>query len=559
MKKIKVVIIGGVAAGPKAGAKIVRMCPEAEVTIIEKGEFLSYAGCGLPYYISGVVKEQKELMSTPVGTVRDLVFFKNVKNIKVYDKTEALSIDRDKKTVLIQNLTSQEKQEIAYDKLVLATGSTPLRPNIKGINLKNIFTLHGVEDAEGIKAEFLERKAKDVTIVGGGLIGIEMAEALHEIGTRVTIVEHLPQILSFLDWEMAQLVTKHLETKGVKVKTNTTVLEFSGEDSIAKIITNEGEVQTDVAILAMGVKPNVALAATAKLEIGETGAIKVNEYMQTSESDIYAAGDCVEVINRITKKSCYVPLGSTANKQGRVAAMNICGRKDKFLGVLNTVICKVFDFGVASTGLTEEKAKAEGYEVVTVLSPAPDRAHFYPTAKPIMIKLVIDKKSAKLLGMQTIGMGSVDKRMDIGVTAITAGLTIDDIANLDLAYAPPYAPAMDNIITAANVGRNKLEGCFESITPMEVKQKLDAKQDFILLDVRSPGEYETMHIENSKLIPLGKLRERYHELPKEKEIITFCKISLRGYEAALILKNKGFEKVKVMDGGVLMWPYKLNK
>lgn len=555
--KMKVVIIGGVAAGPKTGSKIIRLCPDADVTLVEMGEFLSYAGCGLPYYISGVVKEQAELMSTPVGTVRDSVFFQKVKNVHVLNHTEATKINVDQKNVTVKHVKDGGEKQLPYDKLVLATGATPVIPPIKGVDLKNVFTLHGVEDAEGIKAAFSSGKAQDVTIVGGGLIGIEVAEAFQELGARVTIVERLPQILSFLDWEMATLVTKHLESKGVKVLTGTSVTELAGEEYVNCVITDKKQIPSDIVIMAIGVRPNVKLAKDAGLTIGGCGGITVNEKMQTSNADIYAVGDCVEVVNRITKKSVLMPLGSTANKHGRVAAMNVCGMEDSFPGVLNTAICKVFDYAVSCAGLSEAIAKSEGYDVVTVLTPAPDKAHFYPAAKLIMIKMVVDKKTRKLLGAQIIGPGDADKRIDVAATAITAGMTVDDIANLDLAYAPPFSPAMDNMITAANVARNKLDERYESITPMQVKEKIDNNEDFIFLDARSPGEYETMHIANTKLIPLGKLRDSSDELDKDKEIIVFCKISLRGYEAALILKSRGFEKVKVMDGGVLMWPYEV--
>ena len=557
---LKVVIVGGVAAGPKVGSRINRLCPEAEVTLIEKGEFLSYAGCGLPYYISGVVKEQAELMSTPVGTVRDSVFFQNVKNINVFNHTEVTSINRDAKKVKVKNLEDGSERELAYDKLVLATGAQPFRLPIDGMDLDHVYTLHGVEDAEGIKASFADRNAQEVTIIGGGLIGIEMAEAFAEMGARVTIVEAMEQILAFLDWEIAQLVVKHLNAKGVKVLTSTKVQALSGNGRVEKVITDKGELPCDIAIAAVGVRPNAKLAVDAGLEIGDIGGIKVNDQMQTSDPDIYAAGDCVESVNIITGKQCFIPLGSTANKQGRVAADSICGTgKDRFPGVLGTAICKVFDYGVASTGLSEKQARAAGYNVETLLSPAPDKAHFYPTAMPVMLKLVFDKDSRRLLGVQAVGPGDVDKRVDVAVTAITAKMTVDDVANLDLAYAPPFSPAMDNIITAANVARNKLDGLYKSISPIDVKKKMDAGEDVFLLDVRSPAEYEMMHLDNSTLIPLGKIRNSLDQIPKDKEVIAFCKISLRGYEAALILQGKGYGNVKVMDGGVLMWPYSLAK
>lgn len=552
---MKTVIIGGVATGPKVGSRINRLCPDAQVTLIEKGEFLSYAGCGLPYYVSGVVESQEELMSTAVGTVRDTVFFQNVKNIKVFNRTEATKIDRKNKKVEIKDLKTGDIKEIDYDKLVFATGASPLLPPIKGVDLENVFTLHGVEDAEGIKKAFKEKKAKNIAIVGGGLIGIEMAEAFGEMGAKVRVFERLPQILPFLDWEMAKLASNHLEEKGVSVHTNTAVNAICGDGYAEKISTDEGDFLADLVVVSVGVRPNVKLAQEAGLQVGEFGGICVNKNLQTSDEDIYAGGDCVETYNRITEKCCFMPLGSTANKHGRVIANNICGIKDEFLGVINTAICKVFDYGVASCGLSERQAKEEGYCVETVLSPAPDKAHFYPTAKPIMLKLVIDKKTRRLLGMQAVGAGEIDKRIDVAVTSITASMSVDDIANLDLAYAPPFSPAIDNIITAANIARNKLDNVFKAVSPMEVKAKIDKSEDFVFLDVRTPDEFDEIHLKNSKLMPLGKLRSESLDVPKDKEIIVFCKISLRGYEAALILKHQGFTNVKVMDGGVLMWPY----
>jgi len=558
-KNMKVVIIGGVAAGPKVGSKVARLFPEAEVTMIEKGEFLSYAGCGLPYYMSGVVKEQKELMCTPLGVVRDAVFFRKMKNIRVFNRTEAIKIDRENKSVTVKDLRSQKESVIPYDKLVLATGADPVIPPFKGKELKNVFTLHGVEDAEGMKTVFARGGAKDVVIVGGGLIGVETAEAFSHVGSRVTIVEMLPQILPMLDEDMAYFVRKHLETKGVKVRTETTVKSICGNGVVSYVETDKGNISSDIVILAVGVRPNVHLAKEAGIETGKRGGIKVNAEMQTNDPDIYAAGDCVESWNIITGKPAYVPLGSTANKQGRVAAVNVCGGNEKFPGILGTAVCKVFDFTVARTGLSVREARDEGFDVVTVLSPAPDKAHFYPTAKIIMMKLVVDKKSRRLLGIQAIGPGDASKRVDVAATALSAKMTVDDISNLDLAYAPPYAPAMDNIITAANIAKNKLNGLYNSIMPEEVKEKISKGEDFIFLDVRTPEEYEAVHIENTVLIPLGQLHKRFAELPKDKEIITFCKISLRGYEAALILQAKGFSNVKVMDGGIVMWPYEVVK
>jgi NADPH-dependent 2,4-dienoyl-CoA reductase/sulfur reductase-like enzyme/rhodanese-related sulfurtransferase len=552
-KNLKLVVVGGVAAGPKAASKVIRLLPEADVTIVEKGEFLSYAGCGLPYYVSGTVKEQRELMCTPIGVVRDPVFFRNVKNVHVLSRTEATQIDRRGKRVRVVNDGATDW--LSYDKLLLATGGTPIRPSIPGIELDGIFTLHRVEDAEGIRQALAEEEPKDVVVVGGGLIGVEMVEALTERAARVTVVEMLPQVLPMLDWEMADLVRKHMESHGVKVLTGEAVAKFKGEGKVSKVVTRSHELPCDMAILAVGVKPNASLAEAAGLETSSIGAICVDDHLRTGDPDIYAAGDCVECRNLITGKPCYVPLGSTANKQGRVAAVNICGGDEVFPGVLGTTVCKVFDYAVGRTGLSEREARSQDYDAATCLAPAPDRAHYYPTAKPLMLKLVADRKSRRLLGVQAVGPGEAAKRVDVAATAITAGMTVDQVANLDLSYAPPYAPAMDNLITGANVLRNKFDGRMHGITPMEVKRKLDAGDPVLLLDVRSPAEIEQIKIEPSVKIPLGVLRARLRELPRDREIVTFCKISLRGYEAALILKAAGFEHVKVMDGGIVMWPY----
>ena len=552
---MRVVIVGGVAAGPKAASKIIRLMPDAEVTIVEKGKLLSYAGCGLPYYISGVVKEQKELMATPVGVVRDAVFFQKVKNVRVMNETEATEIDRPGKRVRVRSVVGDQESWLDYDKLVLATGGSPVVPPIPGVELEGVFTLHGVHDAEGIKGVLADGKAHDVVIVGGGLIGVEVTEALVQRGCRVTIVEMLPQTLGVLDREMARLVEQHMESHGVKVLTGTKVQGFEGDGKVAAVVTDNATLLADMVILAVGVRPNVPLARDAGLEIGTTGAIKVDEHMCTSDPDIYAAGDCVETVDLVTGRFCYVPLGSTANKQARVAAVNVCGGNDSFPGVLGSTVCKVFDHCVARTGLTEVAAGEAGYETTTVLAPAPDKAHFMPTAKPLLLKLVVDSKTRRLLGAQAAGPGAGDKRIDVAAMAITAGMTVDQLANADLCYAPPYAPAMDNIITAANIARNKLDGHMVGVTAAEVHQMLGEKRDFVLLDVRSQREYDQVRLPGSTLIPLGALRGRLGELPGDKEIVTFCKISLRGYEAALILKAAGFKHVRVMDGGIVMWPY----
>ena len=556
---LRVVIVGGVAAGPKVASKVIRLCPDADVTIVEKGEFLSYAGCGLPYYVSGVVEEQKELMCTPIGVVRDPVFFQNVKNVRVLSRTKAVAVDRDAGRVKVRDLTDGSESWLDYDKLVLATGATPVVPPIPGVEQNGVFRLHGVRDAEGIREALADQKARDVTIVGGGLIGVEATEALAEHGCRVTIVEMLPQILNMLDWEVARLVERHLESHGVKVRTGTTVTAVEGNGRVERVVTDAGTWPADIVILAIGVRPNVGLARDAGLDIGETGGIQVNDHMQTSDPDIYAAGDCVQMHDLLTGKPAYVPLGSTANKQGRVVAVNVCGGDEPFPGIVGSTVCKVFDYCVARTGLTEKKARDEGHDVVTALAPAPDKAHFMPEAKPLFLKLVVEAATRRLLGAQATGPGDGSKRIDVAAMAVTAGMTVDQLANADLSYAPPFSPAMDNIITAANVARNKLDGHMVGVSPMGVKRMLDEGRDFFFLDVRSPGEYEQVRLPGATLIPLGALRSRLEEVPRDMPIVAFCKISLRGYEAALILRANGFEDVRVMDGGIAMWPFETIK
>jgi len=554
---MKVIVIGGVAAGPKAASRIRRLCDSAEVTVIEKGEFLSYAGCGLPYYISGLVKEQKELMATPVGTVRDCTFFRDIKDVHVMNYTEAIAIDREAKVVTIRK-ENGETADLNYDKLVLATGAESIIPPISGVELKNIYNLKNIHDAEAIKERLAQRKALNAVIVGGGLIGVEVAESFHEMGCRITLVEYLPHILSILDPEMATLVENYFETKGIRIQTGTKVTDFVGENGeVKKVITDHGEIPADIVILAVGVRPVTRLAVDAGLEIGPTRAIAVDEQMRTSDPDIFAVGDCAEKKNIITGKPCYVPLGSTANKEGRVAANVICNKEDAFPGVLGSAICKIFDYTVARTGLGEKEAREAGYDVVTALAPAPDKPHFIPTAQTLFLKLIADRKSRKLLGAQATGPGNAERRVDIAATALTAGMTVDQLANLDITYAPPFSPAMDNLIAAANILRNKMDGYMEGLSPSEVCAMLEKGEDFTLLDVRTEKEVKQMRIEGATHIPLGVLRKRMNELDKNKPIITFCKISLRGYEAALILKQNGFTDVKVMDGGILMWPGKL--
>ena len=552
---LKVVIIGGAVAGPKAAAKIIRLRPDAQVTVLEKNQFLACAGCGLPYYIAGVVTDQNMLLSTPAGTRRDPVFFQNVKNVRVMNQTEALGVDLVQRIVRIRDCATNEEKDLTYDKLVLATGSKPIAHTIPGADLDNVITLHAMISAERIKSRLVEGKAHDVVIVGGGILGVQITECLVERGCRVTIVEKKPQLLRILDWEMAALVEQYLESKGVKILTNTEVERLKGNGKVMGVVTNRNTLPADLVIVAIGFRPNVTLAQSAGLTLGVTGAIKVDEHMRTSDPHIYAAGDCVETTGLITSRPRYLPYGSIAAKHGRVAAINVCGGDERFPGVLASAVCKVFDYSVARTGLTERDARELGYQVTTVLVPGPDRDYYMPNARLVLLKIIVDNKTRKMLGAQAVGPGTCEKRVDLAAMAITAGMTIDQIANVDLTYAPPYSQVMDNLITAANVSRNKLAGHLIGVTPMEVRRMQQEQRDFVFLDVRTPAEYELVRLPGTTLVTMGTLRSRLDELPRDKEIVTFGRLSVRAYEAGLVLRAAGFKKVRVMDGGIEMWPY----
>lgn len=560
MKK-KVLIIGGVACGPKAASRIKRLSPDTEVTILEKGELLSYAGCGLPYYVSGQVKSDDDLMTTPAGVVRDPNFFKNVKDIQVNNHTLAESIDRASKVVKAVDLSTGEAREYEYDSLVLSVGSRLNKPPFPGIDLPGVHFLQTVEDAKGIRENSGPLEGKNAVVIGAGLIGLEATEALKAKGMNITMIEMADQAMGNLfDHEMIFHLHNELKKNGVVFKTREAVREIKGNEqsTVQSVVTDKGEYPADLVLVAVGVNPNTQLAKDAGLDIGETGAIRVDRSMRTSDPDIYAGGDCVENISIVTGKPVFTPMGSTANKHGRIIGDNICGIPSEFKGVCGTAICRVFGINVSRTGLTETQARQMGYDCVTILSPAPDKPHFLDTAKLIIIKLVVDKATHKLLGAQIVGPGDVAKRMEVVVANISSGAKVTDIAQYDLAYAPPFSPAMDNIITAANIAENKLYDLGSSLSPVEVQAKIDNGDDFIFLDVRSPKEFEQMRIEDPrvKLVPLGQLRNLLSELPMDKEIIAFCKISLRGYEAERILTGAGYKNVKYMDGGVVCWPYK---
>ena len=554
----KIVIIGGTACGPKAAARARRCDQQAQITLVEQGANLSVATCGLPYYVSGVIDSRQGLLQ------RGAEFFKRVMNIDVLTRTKAVAIDRKNHRVEVLNLGTNQTSAIEYDKLVLATGRLPAIPDLKGRDLSGVFTLAKIEEAQAIRELVSARRMKKAVIIGAGLIGLEMAESLTAQGLEVSVVEALDwPIPTLLDFEVAAYLEKHLWEKGVKLFLGQKIVSFEGDENgrVKKAITKKTELEADLALLAIGVKPNAKLAREAGLEIGATGGIAVNQHLQTSDPDIYAGGDCVENVNLVTGQKILAPLGSTANKHGRVIGTNITGGDESFPGVLATSIAKVFDYNVGRVGLSQWQAEKAGYDVVTSLVPGYEHATYYPRGREIMVKLVAEKSSGRLLGGQVVGPGDTDKRVDVLATALTFGATVDHLANIDLAYAPPFNSALDPLHNAANVIRNKRSGLARALSPVEVESKLKSGDDFILLDVRSPGEWLDYRIEapQSKLMPLRELRQKLDKLPKDAEIVTFCHTSVRAYQAQRILDGAGFKDVKFMDGSIASWPYEISR
>lgn len=564
MNAKRIIVIGGSAAGPKAASKARRMDESAEITIFQKASDLSMASCGYPYYIGGFFDDRDQLLCSPAGVVRDSKFFWNAKKITTRVNTEVIAIDREKKLVEFTDLVSGEKGTAEYDKLIIATGATPRKPPVPGIDLEGITTLQSMPDADFLRKVHDEGKIKKAVVIGGGLIGIETCEALHLAGIEITMIELLPQLLTFLDKKMARLVEKYVMSKANVILENG-VAAFLGENGklTAVKLQNGTEIPCELAVIAIGVSPNTKLATAAGLPVGQTGGIVVDEYMQTIDPDVYAVGDCVEIPNLLTGKPVHAPYGDLANLQGRVAGENvISGNIARFPGTIQTGVCKVFDYGVGATGLSKKNCLKAGItNIETVVNASLDKPGFMD-GKLLITKLVVDKPNGIILGAQVIGPGDVSKQLAIWAMAIKGSLTADDMVNADLPYAPPYSLAIDHSIATAHIMQNKLKGRFTGISSEQLRDKLKSKEPLVLLDVRNPNEYEQMRLGiGEKLIPLGQLRNRLSEMPEDKnaEIVTWCKISLRGYEAALILQANGYKNVKVLEGGIMAWPYKREK
>ena len=560
----RVLIIGGVACGPKTASRLKRLMPDADITMIERGRLVSYGACGLPYYVEGVFPDVEMLCETPVGVKRTPVFFEKVKGFRTITRAEADLIDRTKKMVRIRNLDSGTQSELAYDKLVLATGSRPIVPPIKGIDLKNVWFMRHPDDAESMVEQIEKQKLRRAVLVGAGYIGVEMAEALRGRGLEVTLIEMFDQILpQFLDSEMAALAAKHLRSKGVQLILGEGVKSIEGNGVVSAIVTENNRISADLVVIGAGVRPNDELAREAGLACAPKGGIIIDNYCRTNDPDIYAGGDCV--VNRhmdpAIKDPVFVPLGSTANKHGRTIADHIAGLSAPFPGIWATGICKAFDYNLGRTGLTEKQARLLYPDVETAIWAGPSLPHYIPESRPLVIKMVASRHDRKLLGVQVVGMGDAAKRIDVAATALFFGATVDQLAVLDLAYAPPYAPPIDPIAATAHLLANKLDGVALGISPLEARDRMRNGKDLVLLDVRTPDEFRMVRLPDDRVvhIPLGALREKVSQLPRDKDILAFCKVSMRGYEAQRILNAEGMDRVWFIEGGLVGWPFELEE
>ena len=561
---LKIVIVGGVAAGPKAAARARRLDPQASITILEKGDYISYSACGLPFLISGEIPDVKHLLASPVGVMRDVDYFRQVKDINFLTGKEVLAIDRAAKAVKVRDIATSQEETYHYDKLVLATGALPVRPKVPGIDVENVFVIRQPRDGLAIMAALEKDKPRQAALIGAGAIGLEVAEALVDWGVKVTVVEAMDQVFpGLLDFEMGALLKRHLESKGVRVLTGEAATSLGSDEDgrLNRVYTSKGEFPAELAVVAVGVRPNVELARAAGLALGETGAIKVDREQRTSDPDIYAGGDCAETFHRLLNRPVVVSSGQQANIQGRIIGTNLTGGHTVYQGMVGTAVARVFDYTVGATGLSEAAAKQAGFEVATVLVPGLDHAHYLPDAQFVGLKMVADQATGMVLGVQVVGPGDGAKRLDVAAAAITMGATVDDFTQFNLGYSPPYSVAIDLLVNAAQVMQNKLTGVAQTVSPMEVQELTDRGEDFMLLDVRTPAEFRRDRLKHPKAcaMPLARLRDKAPALPKDKLYIPFCQQSLRGYEAEKILEGLGFTHVKFMDGGVIHWPFELER
>lgn len=540
----KIIVVGGVAGGATAAARLRRLSEQDHIIMFERGEYISFANCGLPYYIGGVIEERKKLL------VQTVPAMENRFNLDIRNFTEIIKINRDEKTVVARDVRTGKEYEESYDVLLLSPGSKPIKPEIPGIEeVEALFTLRNVPDTDRIKQYVDENPTQHAVVIGGGFIGLEIAENLIERGLNVTVVQRTNQVMPPIDYEMAQIVHTELKNHGVKLILEDGLKEFTNHGSTV-VLDSGMEIPADMVILAMGVQPESNLAKEAGLEVGVRGAIKVNEHLQTSDPSIFAVGDAIEVKDYVSGFNSYVPLAGPANRQGRIVADYINGIEVNYKGVLGTSIMKIFDLTVAATGNNEKTLKQinRPYEVVHV-HPM-NHAGYYPGASQMTLKLIFDKMNGEILGAQAVGKSGVDKRIDVIATAIKGGLKVADLADLELAYAPPFSSAKDPVNMAGYVASNIVDGFVETVQWHEIDD-IVANGGY-LIDVRDPGEVARGAIKGAINIPVNDLRKHLDEIPRDKDVYVSCQVGLRGYLAERILAGNGI-KVKNLDGGYKLY------
>ncbi|MGI6037312.1 MAG: FAD-dependent oxidoreductase [Limnochordia bacterium] len=540
---MKVVIVGGVAGGASTAARLRRLDEHAEIIMLERGEYISFANCGLPYHIGGIIPQREDLL---VQTPQQMeTRFK----IDIRTRHQVDGIDREAQKVTITDLEKGSTYEESYDYLVLSPGARPIRPPLPGIDLPGIFSLRTMDDMDGIIEYIKSRGPQRAVVVGGGFIGLEMAENLHQLGLAIDLVEMAPQVLPPLDGDMAAVVHKHLERHGVGLYLNNGVTGFSQTSEGLLVHLSSGqELATQLVLLCIGVRPETELAQGADLTIGPRGGILVNEYLQTSDPRIYAIGDAIEFHDPFLDAPTFIPLAGPANKQGRIVANNICGLKEAYKGSQGTAIVQIFDLHAASTGYNSRTLAQGGKKARQVVVHPLSHAGYFPGAQTLTLKIMFDDQG-RLLGAQCVGKRGVDKRIDVLATAMRGGMTVFDLQTLDLAYAPPFSSAKDPVNLAGYVAGNVLHGVMDVITWEELEELDDA----FLLDIREPGEYARGHLPGAVNIPLDSLRERLDEIPKEREIIVYCRVGQRAHVAGRILRQRGFDKVRNLTGGYITY------
>lgn len=556
----KILIVGGVALGPKAASRCKRLMPDAEVTLVDENVYISYGGCGIPYFVSGEVQNLDDLRATPYHTIRDPEFFRAMKGVTVRNQTRALSIDRAAKTLLVKDVVSGKEEKLPYDKLVLATGASPRVPPVEGKDLKNVLSLTRLEAADAIRTACQEGKVNEAVIVGGGFIGLEAAVALADMwGVKVSVVEMMDQILpGVLSHSLARMAEHDCVSHKVDVYTSEKVLKLEGKDgAVSKVVTDKRELPAQLVIFAAGFIPNGRLAKDAGLDVAPFGAVVVDEHMRTSDPAIYAGGDCVAIRNIITDKLGYLPLGSMANRQGRVIGTNLAGGDATFPGYVGTWAVKLFEMSFCGTGLTVERARKEGYDAVGVSVEQLDRAHFYPEKNMMSLELVVDKPTRRVLGIQ--GACSAGDALKARVDAVAGVLqyarpTVEDISNLEVSYAPPFASAMDVVNVVGNVADNVLAGRFKPVTGdqfMELWKKRDQNHIFFI-DARPAKAGQAVQAQHPEWhsIPLEEIAARVNEVPKDRPVAIICNTGLRAYDSLLILARNGITDVVNSTGGM---------